>query len=644
MFMFWALILLGVLVLVHELGHFILAKLTGVKVIRFSIGFGPKLLGFKIGETEYRISLVPLGGYVKMLAQESSEPIPAGITAIDPNGLAYSAGLRSGDLIKRVFDQDIENWESLQEELLKQDDENLSFIVEREEEERRFTLSRPDSSVPVELPPAEDGRAAGIRVTELGFSVGDHPEELSRAFFRKPLWARFAIVFAGPAASLLFPILIYFIYFLSIDEMTAARVGQVIADTPAARAGLEPGDRILAIGGVETPYWSSMSDIIRKSGGEVVELTILRGERTLKVPITPEKATTVNQIGDTVHTGRIGISAATIPAIVGPGGESSPAYKAGLRTGDRVVALNGEKINFIWELEKLLEEVRLSGRAIILDLQRLPDAKGGEPQKKTIKVVPTPLADGSFRVGVYSADTLVGKLEPDLPAAQVGLAVGDRILSVNGRKVSAWMAIEQVLRTSMDNPIQFLIESNGERKSLSISQKKEIIKGEYQEDVTRYRFGAWSAVQYNDWLLGERIPVENTVSFAAVSSVDTLFEITYMELVVFAKLFSGQVPIKMLGGPIMIFDVAGKAAEQSWQQYLWIMALISINLGILNLLPIPVLDGGHLMFFSIEALIRRPVNQRLKEKAIMLGFMMLMMLMVLVFKNDIERYWDVIFG
>lgn len=641
MFIIWPLLLLGVLVLVHELGHFTIAKLTGVKVLAFSIGFGPRLLKYQFGETEYRICAIPLGGYVKMLAQESSEPIPPGILAVNPNGPAYSAGLRQGDYVTGILHKEVEHWSEIQDEIMLSDSSEIPFNIERKGEKLDITVKVDEPLNPQELPLDKNGRGTGITLPDMKMNIGDHPEELEKAFFTKPLWARFAVVFAGPLASLVFPILIYLIFFLSVSELTSSRIGQVLDDTPAAKAGLLPGDRIVAIDGKETPYWSSMASIIRDAGGKEITLTVKRGEDTFKTKIVPDMGETRNQIGDTVRTGRIGIASTTIPAVVSAVGENSPAYKAGIRNGDIITAINGEKIDFIWQLENQLKEVQISGRAISLDVTRKTDG-----QENTFKATlfPEENAAGKFWLGLVSTDTVIGKIEEDLPAYKAGLRSGDHIVSVNGQSVSAWMIVEQVLRESMEKPIDFVVERNGELLNLQVKQTKEVVKGEMQEEITRYRFGAWSSLDESFWLDGEKVPVNNGIGYAVSSSFATLVDITLMELNVFGKLLTGQLSMKMVGGPIMIFDVANKAAERGWEQYLWIMALISINLGILNLLPVPVLDGGHLMFFTVEAIMRRPINQQLKEKLIMVGFFMLMALMVLVFKNDIERYWDVMFG
>ncbi len=636
--LFWALILLGILVLAHELGHFLVAKATGVKVLAFSIGFGPRVVGFRFGETEYRISAIPLGGYVKLLGQESSENLPAGVLHLDPQGPAAKAGIKVGDIIVQVDDVETENWEMVQDAVLDSLDSPLKMAVERNGERLEFSLVRGDATAP--SAPKEDrwGRGGGAQLHELGLTVGDHSVEKEHAFFTKPLWVRFAVVFAGPAASLIFPILIYFVYFLSVDSMPSAQVGQILAGSSAQQAGLQPGDRIAAIDGEETPFWDSMRDIISDSPNKTVTLTVERDGRELQLPITPEASTFTDQIGDQVTVGRIGITADTIPAIVGPTGPQTPAYQAGIRLGDTITAINGEKIQYIWQLENQLQEIETSGRTVQVELSRKQPE--GEPQSLSVKLIPAPKTDGGgFTVGLASADTFIGKVDEDSPASQAGLQDGDWIVSIDGRPVSAWIAIEQVLRQKMDNPIEMVISRDGKDQTLTMAQKKEVVKSEFGDEITRYRFGAWSAVERKDWVRGEWLDIDNRLTFATSWAGKTMVEITTLELRIFAKLFQGEIPFKSLGGPIMIFDIAGKAAEQGWLPYLWIMAMISINLGILNLLPIPVLDGGHLMFFTIEAITRRPLNQRLKERAIMVGLAMLLMLMVLVFKNDVERYF-----
>lgn len=649
MFLFWAILLLGILIFVHELGHFLVAKLTGVKVLAFALGFGPKLLGVRVGDTEYKICVFPLGGYVRLMGHDPSDPIPPVIRALNPDKDAYIAGLRGGDRLVSLDNIEVESAAHFRDEWLTGRNPTPRLVVERAGQRLEFTLPRLHEEPPEDLEP--DSEQPGLRLPDLGMDIGPDPAELERAFFTKPLWSRFWVVAAGPIASLLFPVLIYFVYFLSVDELTSSRIGQVIADTPAATAGLRPGDRILSVDGKPTPYWADMSEIVRDRPGETLSLEVEREDQRLSLKIVPEAGETVNMLGERVKSGRLGIVSTTIPAIIGTGGEESPAHKAGLRLGDTIVSVNSQDLHYIWQLEDMLEEIQVSGRPFAVEYERATEDGGSERRVGMIVPEPDPSGEG-FTTGLYSADTFVGELRPDTPAALAGIQTGDRVVSVNGRAVSAWLTLTQALRESVSRqdgqtqiaPVRLVLARGTERLELEVLQTEEIVKGEFQEEVPRYHFGAYSAVRPARWLEGEYIPVENRLAFASLGAVKTSWEITTMTLEVFGKLVTGQLSFKLLGGPIMIFDVAGKAAERGWQYYIWVMALISINLGILNLLPVPVLDGGHLMFFTIEAIIRRPVNQRIKEKATMVGFIMLMMLMVFVMKNDIERYWDVIFG
>ncbi len=551
--LFWAFLLLGVLILVHEFGHYITAKLTGVKVLRFSIGFGPKIIGFKAGETEYQISAFPLGGYVKLLAQEPSEEIPEG--------------------------------------------------------------------------------------------------EEKRAFINAPLWVRFLVVFAGPAFSILFPIFIYFPLYLSVGELYGTRIGQVFEDTPAHRAGIVPGDIVRSYDGRETMYWDDMAVLIQKSWGRDVDVEIERDGELKKFTITPERFEYKDKLGDSVVIGQIGIAADAVPAAVGPVGENSPAYRAGVRTGDRVLKADGREVKFYYELDRIIKNAALSGKVLELQLQRRAEGEDFEQagsigenseaaQPFMALLEPEQREDGSYSYGLVSADVIVGRVDEGSPAALVGIMPGDVVKSIDGKTVSSWTVIEKELRSKLDAPIELEIMRGSEKLVFTFSQKKEEVKAEYNQMVTRYRFGAWSALPYSEWVRGELVKVNGRLGFAVVRSVKTLIEITYQELVVLGKLFSGQLSFKMVGGPLLIFDVAGTAARSGIEEYLWMMALISINLGLINLLPIPILDGGHLMFFSIEAVLRKPVNRKLKERATMAGFFLIMLMMVLVLKNDIERYWE----
>ena len=364
----YAVIVLGVLIFVHELGHFLIAKLFKVKVEKFSLGFGPKLYGKQIGETEYLLSAFPLGGYVKMFGETGM--IEGGDTP--PSG---------GELVKPELRE----------------------------------------------------------LTE---------EEKNRSFSHKPPLVRIAIVSAGPAFNLLFAWLAFIVLCTLGVPTVTARIGEVLKDKPAARAGIAKDDVVAAINGKPVEQWEDIAKLVSGSKGEPISLTVKRGSEMLDFKIKPEPRISKNLFGEQVSGFAIGIAAAG-------------------------------------------------------------------------------------------------------------------------------------------------------------------------EVVTEY-FGPIEAL------------VKGTTQTAKV------IELTFMSLV---KLAQRVVPLDTVGGPIMIVKLAGEQASAGVSSFLAFMALLSVNLGILNLLPVPVLDGGHLVFYFWELITRRPVNQKVREFAQQIGMALLLGLMLLAFYNDIIRYF-----
>jgi len=343
-------LILGFLIVFHELGHFLVAKRAGVGVTKFSIGFGPKLFGRRIGTTDYVVSAIPLGGFVKMVGEDPDE------------------------------------------------------------------------------------------------EISDADRQIS--FHHKSLSKRTAIVLAGPVANLLFAFVAFTVVFAVYGTRVpgeAARVGGVMEGMPAAEAGLQTGDLVVAVDGTPVEQWDGLSDLIRASGGKSLKLTVDREGATLELPVTPAAKDDKNIFGESVGT----------------------VYVIGIE------------------------------RALV------------------------------------------------------------------------------------------------------------------QEEVGPIRAIGMGAQQTGWW-------------------VQTLV----MSLV---KMFQGRIPAKDIGGPILIVQAAGQQARLGLEYLLNFMAVISVNLGVLNLLPIPVLDGGHLFFFAIEAVLRRPLAIRHREIAQQIGLVVLISLMAFAFYNDIAR-------
>jgi regulator of sigma E protease len=349
-------VVLGLLIFVHEFGHFIWAKFFGVRVLKFSLGFGPKLVSKQYGETEYLISAFPLGGYVKMFGEN-----PGDIT--------------------------------------------------------------------------EDELTA---------------DELKRSFATRPVWQRFVIVAGGPIFNLIFAAFLFFliVFVAGLPQpVDNTKIGGVSQDSPAAEAGLQAGDTIIAIDGKETRLWEDVSLIIKNSEGREVLITLQRDGGTIEIPVTPRMDSTKNIFGEEV--------------------------------GQR------------------------------------------------------------FMVGIARSEEVIYE--------KVGLL-----------------------------------------RSL-------------QEGINQ----TWS------WM--------------------------YLTMMGLIKIIQKVIPASELGGPILIAKIAGERMEAGWINFLYFMGVLSVNLGILNLLPIPILDGGHLVFFSVEAILRKPLNLRTMEILQQIGLVLLGTLMIFVFYNDLVR-------
>ncbi|MBI2956119.1 MAG: RIP metalloprotease RseP [Acidobacteria bacterium] len=433
----WAIVLLGLMILVHEWGHFIVCRLLGVRVEIFSIGFGPRLAGWQRGPTDYRVSALPLGGYVKM----------------------------AGDT------------------------------------------------------PGPERTGA--------------PDE----FFSKPRWQRVLIVLGGPTMNIVSAVALLTGVFAVRYERPAyleepAVIGAVLPDSAAARAGLEPGDRILRLGAAEIPTW--------------------------------EKA--------------------VLETVLAPAGPTRL-------------------------------EVERAGAAVQLQLE-----------------VPPETEQDPWRIGwVPDSRPVVLSVQPGSPAERAGLRPGDILQEMNGEPLypspSGESAISQRLQGWGGEPVELTIEREGVEQQVSLTP----IYGDHPEGKR--------------WILGlshgpRTVRKDLTVPQAFSESVKRNSEITVQMLGLVGRLVTGRASLRGVQGPVGIVHFTGEVGEQGgWLPVINLMALLSLSLGVLNLLPIPVLDGGHILVFSIEGVLRRDLSLRLKERLVQLGFLFLVLVFAVVMYNDIARIY-----
>jgi regulator of sigma E protease len=229
--------------------------------------------------------------------------------------------------------------------------------------------------------------------------------------------------------------------------------------------------------------------------------------------------------------------------------------------------------------------------------------------------------------GTYVLRPLVGEVETPSPAAQAGLLKEDLVVAIDGVQMETWEAMADRIAGSRGRPLAFTVERGGQRLTLEVQPELKTTQNLFGEDVERYVIGIRSS--------GDVIPRELSFVESLRMSVVRTWDITELTVLSVVKLIQGKLPAATLGGPIKIAKMAGAQAREGLVNLMVFTAVISINLGILNFLPIPVLDGGHLMFFTIEMISRRPVSVKIREIAQQFGIFLLILLMIFVIYNDI---------
>lgn len=557
----YAALLIGVLIFVHELGHFLVAKLFDVKVIRFSIGFGPKVVGFQRGETEYVICALPLGGYVQMLgmSMESTEGIP--------------------------------------------------------------------------------------------------DADMSRALMAKPIWQRSLVTLAGPVFNLVFPVLIWFCVLVTMNtEAAPAVVGDVFPDMPAAEAGLRPGDHIVDVDGEPIEYWHEVIEAITPNPGKELALTYERDGERKQVSITPAVKESSDFLGlNDREYGLIGISAGTYGPTLGILEETTPAAIAGLQSFDRVISIDGQPISRFDEVEATVRAG--GGKPMKFSVWRrapIPVSYGQFYRQEQFETTVTPVeADGSWTIGVHPAEMFLSAVEAGGAAEAAGLEPGDQLLAVDGAEYSNWRMLNRHMENEINQKIAAAKAAGDEVSELKTSFELTYRRGDETrtttltplvrtleiEDYYRVVMG-WSHIPDAEFPEEIPFPLGKRVVYGVKYSVERTGEFIKMTFMGIVRIFQGRMSLSNVGGPILIGELAAQAGRAGWDKFLEMMALISINLGLINLLPIPVLDGGNLVLYALEAIKRGPLSFRTRQIAAYIGFALIVMLVVLAFKNDIERQWD----
>jgi len=578
------------LLLFHEIGHLIFGVLVGVKVERLSIGFGPKLFGFTRRGTEYVISAVPAGGYVKFKGDEPGSP-----ESRDPDSFwGKSPGPRALIIIGGVLMNLITGAIAFA----------IAFGVGVKMESPMVGQVLPHS--PAEMAGFMSGDRVltidGRKVTDFqdisyGVALGDRSEPLVVEVERG---GQSAVLHVTPEFDKERGIRT-----MGIIPPFSLTVGELIKGSTAREAGLLVGDEIVSVNGAQVGSWEEFDDIYTNAPGETLTLTVNRHRDLVELSVPVEA----------IYTWTLGVEGFPEVERVLPGW---PADEAGLRQGDILLAFNNTEI-VANMLPQLLQENQ--GAPAILtvlrdfDRLRLTVTARHEEDKRLLGIT-------------YLPSLLIARVHEGSPAAEAGIASGDRITSVAGNRVSTMSEVQLVLQDLKGSPFDIQWVRQREVMSSQISAEKTdappvgflgILPEAQTEVIRRGLFGAC------------RLGVLKTLSTVGWA-VETV-----------KGLLTRQVSATNVGGPVFISYVLYRRAAQGFSRLIYFFGMISVLIALPNMLPLPVLDGGHLVILLIEKLKGSPVSTRAMMVWQYAGIVLIGAIFILVLANDINRLFNLPF-
>jgi len=426
----WFLLLIGVMIVIHELGHYWAARWFDIRVDTFSFGFGPRLFGFKKGETDFRVSAIPFGGYVRMAGEQP----------------------------------------------------------------------------------------------------GDNNADDPRSFQAKPRWQRLIVVFGGPFMNLVLAVALLAGLFMyrfpkQPERQVSGVVGVVLPDSAAARAGIQEGDRITALDGMQYPVWEDIALKVLGSPGQPLRVTFERNGAEKEATLVPEMDK------------RDGIGTA--------------------------------------------------GWGEQMEIQ-------------------------------------VGGVQKGMDAERKGLRAGDVLVSINSHPIRSSMKIRETVKASQGKPVEIVFLRDGKQQSVTVTPAEGELEGQ------------------KTWMIG--VQLEPRYVFVQLGPIEALRESVRANVKSASLIYSflhGIIERRMsprsLEGPIRMAQISGEAAKEGLSSYLGLMAMVSLNLAIFNLLPIPILDGGSILLLLVEMIFRRDLSLQVKEAVLKFGFVFLLMVVMFVLYNDIRK-------
>jgi regulator of sigma E protease len=512
---------LGPLVFFHELGHFLFARLFGVRVEVFSIGFGPKIFKKKYGETEYAISAIPLGGYVKMFGD-------------DP------------------FSKD-----------------------DIAESERKFS------------------------------------------FTHQGKFARFWIVMGGPLANFILAFVIFFSLLFLGERIPEIKMGSIPVESVLNKAGIRTGDILLKVNDTEV---YNPTDLMVEGKGEINTITVKRAGNVVVIPVDFK--------GDKFFE----------EVLKYPPFLRKPFFVDN-QSRRYVVSFEKNKINLNDSIEEMAirSDVKVAYFYPILAEQDITnenlkvDFASGIELSLSFSDLKS-LLEAFEKKGLRTIDLMVRSVNMNSPADKVGIKNEDVFISLEGSKVYSFEELRSRLQTIDKKIVAVEVWSKGEVKKIEVSPDVSEQEGKSVKLLGIYSFIEVQKINFVD------TKSRGFIGSAKLSSIRT-WDSVKKTIDGFVKLLTNQISIKTIGGPLAIGKVAHDSFNTSLSYFFQLMALISVNLGVINLFPIPVLDGGHILFLVFEFINGGPLSRRKMEIAQQVGLSALLMLMVGAIFNDVSRFF-----
>ncbi len=534
-------IILVPLVVFHEFGHFIFARLFGVKAETFSVGFGPKLWSRKWGETEFRISAIPMGGFVKLLGEDREAEVA--------------------------------------------------------------------------------------------------PEDVGRSLHEQKPWKRFFIFFGGPLFNFILAILIFMVILVLGEPQLASVVGRVVHGSAAERAGFRSGDQIVEVSQHPVKKFEEVAQILTENPDRKIEFKVLHtGESQ---PVVIEAQTTgesgLGTYGETAHVGQIdGLMPFAREAQVGISDPRSKAAQSGAMTGDLITRFEGKPVK-TWEEVETLYSIAQPGKPISIQFERAKSSTAVKKQFEGTFERPQNSQGLAIDLGLHSTELFVEKVVSKSPAEKMGLKSGDRLISIGGFEVQSFFQLRENVQKSgeKDGHVAVKWERAGQVIEAVVEPTATAVRDVSLNKKTQYTVGIVPSL-----VLAEPVTVIERVLNPfqlVIRATEKMVDLTWRNLVSLRKMAMGEVSVGQLGGPLTMGKIAGESLARGLIVFLTNMAIFSIGLGVLNILPVPVLDGGHLLLLGVEMVRGKPLSLKQMEIAQGLGLLFILALMGIAFHNDIAR-------